>query len=76
MLLVLLGEKAVRVPGVVRVEGQCRDPKDDPILACAVEGRASHLVTGDDDLLELDTYEGIRIVSPADFLKLVEEPEA
>lgn len=28
----------------------CRDPKDNPVLATAIDGRADAIVTGDDDL--------------------------
>jgi putative PIN family toxin of toxin-antitoxin system len=45
----------------------CRDPDDDGILACALEARADYLVTGDQDLLELKVFKGIRIVTPRDF---------
>jgi putative PIN family toxin of toxin-antitoxin system len=49
------------------VQGVCRDPDDDAILACALEARADCLVTGDVDLLELNIFKGIRIVTPRDF---------
>ena len=29
---------------------RCRDPKDDPVLATAIDGNAGAIVTGDDDL--------------------------
>jgi putative PIN family toxin of toxin-antitoxin system len=45
----------------------CRDPDDDAILACALEGKADYLVTGDVDLLELKIFKGIRIVTPRNF---------
>jgi putative PIN family toxin of toxin-antitoxin system len=45
----------------------CRDPDDDAILGCALEARADYLVTGDEDLLELKVFKGIRIVTPRDF---------
>jgi putative PIN family toxin of toxin-antitoxin system len=45
----------------------CRDPDDDKFLELAVSGRADVLVTGDDDLLVLDTFRGIPIVTPAAF---------
>jgi uncharacterized protein len=52
-----------------------RDPKDNPILECAVAARADFLVTGDRDLLDLERYEKIRIVTPADFVRQrAEEP--
>ena len=42
----------------------CRDPKDDKFLSLAVSGLATHVVTGDADLLALHPFQGIRIVSP------------
>src|SRR4030095_12862207 len=55
---------------IVRRVSLCRDPGDDKLLEIAVNGRASHLVTGDSDLLQLDPFEGVRIVTPAPFLLL------
>jgi putative PIN family toxin of toxin-antitoxin system len=46
----------------------CRDPLDDHILGCAVAAQASYLVTGDGDLLSLEEYRGIAIVTPVNFL--------
>jgi putative PIN family toxin of toxin-antitoxin system len=46
----------------------CRDPKDDKFLELAVNGRADLIVTGDNDLLVLDPFRGIPIVTPAIFL--------
>ena len=47
----------------------CRDPKDDQGLELAVNGGASCIVTGDADLLVLNPYRGIEIITPAVFLK-------
>lgn len=49
----------------------CRDPKDNPILECAVAGEADFIITGDNDLLTLDKFKDISIVKSADFLKVV-----
>jgi len=51
-------------------EGACRDPDDLPVLGTVVAARCDVLVTGDKDLLELETWRGIRIVSPRDFWRL------
>ena len=59
--------RLVEITESIRV---CRDPKDDQILELAVCGRADWIITGDDDLLVLDPFHGIRIVTPADFLGL------
>jgi putative PIN family toxin of toxin-antitoxin system len=34
----------------------CRDPKDDFLLCLAADGKATHLLTGDKDLLELKNF--------------------
>jgi uncharacterized protein len=47
------------------------DPDDDPIVACAVLGKADVIVSGDRHLLALREYEGIPIVRPIDFLRMV-----
>ena len=49
------------------------DPDDDHIIACAVTARASLIVTGDKDLLRLKEYEGIVIVRPKDFVRILGE---
>jgi putative PIN family toxin of toxin-antitoxin system len=46
----------------------CRDPKDDKFLEAALAGRADCVVSGDVDLLDLTTFEGIPILRPAEFL--------
>lgn len=40
-------------------------------LAAAAEAAARFVVTGDRDLLDLESYEGIRIVTPARFLTTI-----
>lgn len=48
----------------------CRDPDDDKILELAVNGEADYIVTGDDDLLVMNPFRGIDIVTPAEFLAI------
>ena|GEM_PF-1478027 len=47
------------------------DPDDDKYLHTAVVGRASVIVSGDKDLLDLGECEGMRIVTPRRFLGMV-----
>lgn len=54
-----------------RAKGVCRDPDDDAVLSAAMEGRAAVIVSGDADLLALAEHEGIAIVTPRAFLKLI-----
>lgn len=44
------------------------DPDDDRILECALEARAEVIISGDRDLLVLDAFENISIMSPGRFL--------
>lgn len=46
----------------------CRDPKDDKFLSLAKSGDAQFILTGDSDLLELDPFGSIRILTTANFL--------
>jgi hypothetical protein len=47
---------------------ECRDPKDNKFLELAVAGNADCIVTGDKDLLELNPFRNIRIITPKEFL--------
>jgi hypothetical protein len=49
----------------------CRDSRDNKFLELAVSGRATHIVTGDSDLLVLHPFRGIIVVSPTSFVALV-----
>ena len=46
----------------------CRDPKDNMYLELALSGKAACIVTGDNDLLVLDPFRNIRIITPKEFL--------
>ncbi len=47
-----------------------RDPDDDRVLATALTGQADVIVTGDDDLLILETFKGVEILAPRRFLEV------
>lgn len=49
----------------------CRDPDDDEVLALGIAAQADLIVSGDEDLLALKEYQGIRIVNPAEALSLI-----
>ncbi|MEK7366531.1 MAG: putative toxin-antitoxin system toxin component, PIN family [candidate division NC10 bacterium] len=60
-------------PGRLQVRVIADDPDDNAVLACAQEGNAAYIVTGDGHLLSLGTYEGINIVTPVQFLQALAE---
>lgn len=45
----------------------CRDKNDLPVLGTAVASNASYLVTGDRDLLSINSYSGVPILGPRRF---------
>ncbi|MBI5050870.1 MAG: putative toxin-antitoxin system toxin component, PIN family [Nitrospirae bacterium] len=47
------------------------DPADNKIIECAVASNASYIITGDrNHLLPITDYKGVKILSPAEFLRL------
>jgi len=48
---------------------ECRDPKDNKYLELALSGKAECIVTGDDDLLVLNPWRGIEILTVQEFLE-------
>ena len=59
----------VTTPAIVLSEVlDCRDPKDNMVLALALDSSSHHIVSGDRDLLTLDPWRGISVVTPRAFL--------
>jgi putative PIN family toxin of toxin-antitoxin system len=51
-----------------------RDPRDDYLLAPAVLEQVDYLISGDNDLLVLGTFQGVRMVSPREFVAILNVP--
>lgn len=45
----------------------CRDPDDNKFIACAIDAQAIFVVSGDKDLLAVEHYDAIEIVTAKDF---------
>jgi len=58
----------IEIVEVVQMVRASRDPNDDQFLEAAVNGRADVVVSGDGDLLELNPFRGIAILTPAAYL--------
>jgi uncharacterized protein len=50
---------------------QCRDPKDNHILELAISGNANYIISGDRDLLTMNPFQGITIISVEQFLRSI-----
>jgi predicted nucleic acid-binding protein len=63
--------RVVQIPGVLNAVA--RDPEDNLVLECAIEGRAQYVVGGDNDLLVLHEFRGIQTVRAGDFLEVLDD---
>ncbi len=66
--LEMLREFAIMVSGSITVNAVPDDPDDNIIIACALEAKVDLIISGDNHLLALGSYQGIPIVKAADFL--------
>jgi len=63
--------------GTVLTEGRYaiskikKDPEDDKFIACAIEGEADYVISGDEHLLGLKHYRGVQIVDARAFLRIL-----
>jgi putative PIN family toxin of toxin-antitoxin system len=48
------------------------DPSDNKFIEAAIQGQAAYIVSGDNHLLELQSYEGVKIITAREFLSLLE----
>lgn len=65
----LFEERFTLVPPDTFESPTCRDRDDDVVLATALSAECVAVVTGDQDLLILDPFQGIRILAPSAFWK-------
>jgi len=54
------------------IHGICRDSDDDKIIECAILGDVNFIISGDNDLLSLKKSQGIPIITPSDYMDIVE----
>jgi putative PIN family toxin of toxin-antitoxin system len=54
-----------------RIKGICRDKDDDDKLECGIICNADYIITGDDDLLVLGNYETMKIITPGEYLAII-----
>lgn len=47
------------------------DPDDNKIIECALESEAEYVISYDKHLLNLRNYQGIQIIKPEEFLKII-----
>lgn len=66
-------QKTFVTEGKLELNVLINDPGDNMVLACAQEGLATHLVTGNTKDFPFKEYKGIRILTPKEFLEILEQ---
>lgn len=66
-LLNIISEKVK----IKKIEKICRDPKDDFLIALAKQSKATYLVTGDKDLLEINIIGRTKILTVKQFREII-----
>ena len=72
-LLAAYRERATLVKPAKLTRAVCRDPDDDVVLATAKAARADCILTGDRDLLVLERFERIAVLSPRAFVEAMDQ---
>lgn len=67
----LINNQAIVVKPVRKITQIKSDPTDNSYLECAIAGGAAYIISGDQHLLRLVEYQGIPILSPAEFLTVL-----
>jgi len=62
---------AIMTTGLIKVNVIEADPADDKYLACALEAQAGYIISGDHHLLDLKSFQGIKIMTPGAFLESI-----
>jgi len=66
-LLIKIRNRAIFITVTSEVTA-CRDVKDNFLLALAIDSKATHLITGDKDLLVLEKYGNTKILTINEYL--------
>lgn len=66
-------DRAYTTSGTLELNILTNDPDDNMVLACAEEGTATHLVTGNRKDFPFTQYKGIKILTPREFLTVLEK---
>lgn len=63
---------SVKLKPTEKMQVISEDPDDDKIVECAVFAGAQYIISGDEHLLKLHEFRGIKMVTPAYFCSIME----
>lgn len=59
------------VPGKQKIQIVKEDPKDDQVIIAALDGEAQYIISGDVHLQKIKEYNGIKVASPKEFVRVL-----
>ena len=69
-MALILSEFVVVEPGL-NIAAVVEDPSDNKVIEAAADSNSGFIVTGDSHLLKLKDFRGVKILNPAEFLKIL-----
>ncbi|GHV90094.1 hypothetical protein AGMMS50268_05970 [Spirochaetia bacterium] len=69
----LIEEMANELISGIKTQNGSRDVDDNIILECGITGNVDYIITGDDDLLVLKEFNGIKIVTPKEYKEAIKK---
>jgi len=69
----LILEKAMLVFPKIKIDIVKEDKEDNKFIEAAIEGKADFIVTQDKHLLKIKEYNGVKIIHPKEFLKILKK---
>ena len=69
LALLVMNAEIVEAPELA--DQVSRDPDDDNFIACALAGDCRFIISGDKDLREISGHQGVKVVTPREFLESV-----
>lgn len=67
----LIVQNSAVVEPEVTVDVVARDPEDNKFIEAALKGKAEYIISLDKDLLDVGSYQGIKIITPKSFLSIL-----
>lgn len=68
---------AIKILGILVVPSKkievCRDKEDDKYLEVCLESGCGFLISGDEDLLAIKEFRGVKIINPSEFVSLIQQ---
>ncbi|MBI2934084.1 MAG: putative toxin-antitoxin system toxin component, PIN family [Chloroflexi bacterium] len=72
-LITSMADDSILAAGKLNLKVIEDDPADDKFVIAAIEKKADYVVSGDSHLKKLKTYRGVRVVSPSEFLQIIQQ---